>query len=66
MTTEVVVADSVVGVIVVGAFSVLVGAIMTAVVVGVDETVDDVVAVGWVLVGMAAVLLGLFVLVGTF
>jgi hypothetical protein len=65
VTTEVVVADSVVGVIVVGAFSVLVGAIMTAVVVGAGETVEERVAVGGLLIAWAAVLLGLTVLLGS-
>jgi hypothetical protein len=64
-TTSVVVADSVVGVIVVGAFSVLVGAVMTAVVAGVGETVEERVAVGGLLIAWSAVLVGLTVLLGS-
>jgi len=52
-------------VIVVGAFSVLVGAIMTAVVVGAGETVEERVAVGGLLIAWSAVLLGLVVLLGS-
>jgi hypothetical protein len=50
-------------VVVVGAISVLVGALATAVVVGFDEDVDDALGVGWMLVGAAAVLVGLATLV---
>jgi hypothetical protein len=50
-------------VVVVGAFSVLVLAMVTAVVVGMGETVDDVLEVVWTMVAAGAVVLGLVVLV---
>jgi predicted permease len=53
----------VVVVVVVGVFSVLVLALVTAVVVGMGETVDDVLEVVWMMVAAGAVVLGLVLLV---
>jgi len=53
----------VVVVVVVGVFSVLVLALVTAVVVGMGETVVDVLEVVWMMVAAGAVVLGLVLLV---
>jgi predicted permease len=53
----------VVVVVVVGVFSVLVLALVTAVVVGMGETVDDVLEVVWMMVAAGAVVLGMVLLV---
>ena len=50
-------------VVVVGAFSVLVLAMVTAVVVGMGETVDDVLEVVWMMVAAGVVVLGMVLLV---